>query len=117
MNFACGLGAILLLVAALFQHNDPDPHIWIPIYLIPSVICLFAISGGMHWSIPIVVSGFAHAGFGLMAIRVFGEQHLFSEAGREMWGLLMIALGLGGLGMLLRLRGRKDCHQGIGVST
>lgn len=117
VQFFCGLGAILLLVAALLQHNDPDPHIWIPIYLIPTLICLFAISGGMHWSIPIVVSGFAYAGFGLIAIRIFGEQPLFSEAAREMWGLLLIALGLDGLGVLLRLKGRKDCQQEMGVST
>ena len=95
-------------MAALLQYNDPDPHIWTPIYLIPALICLFAISGGMHWIIPIVVSGIAYAGLGLMAVRVFGEQPLFSEAGREMWGFLVIALWLDGLGVLLLLKGRTD---------
>jgi hypothetical protein len=32
---------IFILFAAL-QYNDPDPYIWIPIYLYPSALCFLA---------------------------------------------------------------------------
>ncbi len=37
---------IFMLVFILFaavQYNDPDPYLWIPIYLYPAVLCYLAI--------------------------------------------------------------------------
>jgi hypothetical protein len=37
---------IFILVFILFaavQYNDPDPYLWIPIYLYPAVLCYLAI--------------------------------------------------------------------------
>ncbi len=101
------LGAALFLLAAAVQYNDPDPQIWIPVYVIAALICLLVISGRVHWIIPVLASGLAFAGFALMAIRVFGAQPLFSETAREMWGLLVIAIWLDALGVLLILKGRS----------
>ncbi len=33
---------ILFLIFAGLQYNDPDPYIWIPIYLYTSVLCYLA---------------------------------------------------------------------------
>lgn len=33
---------ILFIIFAGLQYNDPDPHIWIPIYLYTSVLCYLA---------------------------------------------------------------------------
>ncbi len=107
MRFFSILGTALFLLGAAFQYNDPDPHIWIPVYLIPALICLAAVSGGLHWIIPIAVSALAYVGFAVMALQVFGQQPLFSEEAREMWGLLVTALWMDGLGagLLIQRRG------------
>lgn len=34
--------AILFVVSAALQYNDPDPYLWIPIYLYGAVLCWFA---------------------------------------------------------------------------
>ncbi len=38
---------IFVLFAAL-QYNDPDPHIWIPIYLFAAFLCYKACTGKYH---------------------------------------------------------------------
>ena len=39
------LFAILFVIAAALQYNDPDPYIWIPIYLYGAVLCWLAFRG------------------------------------------------------------------------
>lgn len=34
---------LLFLIAAALQYNDPDPYIWIPIYLYGAMLCYLAI--------------------------------------------------------------------------
>ena len=34
--------AIIFLIFAALQYNDPDPFLWIPIYLYPTYLCLQA---------------------------------------------------------------------------
>ena len=34
--------ALLFLTAAILQYNDPDPYIWIPIYLYAAICCALA---------------------------------------------------------------------------
>lgn len=36
---------VLFVVSAALQYNDPDPYIWIPIYLYGAWLCLLAIKG------------------------------------------------------------------------
>ena len=33
---------VLFLISAGLQYNDPDPYIWIPIYLYGAILCLLA---------------------------------------------------------------------------
>ena len=37
--------ALLFAVCAVLQYNDPDPFLWIPIYLYGAVLCWFAFRG------------------------------------------------------------------------
>lgn len=34
--------AVLFVVAAALQYNDPDPYIWIPLYLYGAFLCFMA---------------------------------------------------------------------------
>ena len=34
---------VLFIIAAALQHNDPDPYIWMPIYLYGAFLCYRAI--------------------------------------------------------------------------
>ena len=38
------VSGILFIVFAGLQYNDPDPYIWIPIYLYAAILCLLAAS-------------------------------------------------------------------------
>lgn len=33
---------VLFIVAAALQYNDPDPYVWIPIYLYAALLCYLA---------------------------------------------------------------------------
>jgi hypothetical protein len=35
---------ILFLISAVLQYNDPDPYVWVPIYLFGAYLCFQAIS-------------------------------------------------------------------------
>lgn len=37
--------AILFVLFAALQYNDPDPYIWIPIYLYAAILCWLAFRG------------------------------------------------------------------------
>jgi len=34
---------MLFIIAAGLQYNDPDPYLWMPIYLYSAVLCYFAV--------------------------------------------------------------------------
>jgi len=36
---------ILFILFAALQYNDPDPYLWIPIYMYSSILCWFAFRG------------------------------------------------------------------------
>lgn len=35
---------VLFIIAAALQYNDPDPYVWITIYLYSAILCYFAAS-------------------------------------------------------------------------
>lgn len=39
---------VLFVVFAGLQYNDPDPYLWIPIYLYVAVLCWFAFKGKFY---------------------------------------------------------------------
>ena len=42
------LFCVLFLIAAGLQYNDPDPYIWIPIYLYAAVLCALAVKNKFY---------------------------------------------------------------------
>ncbi|GAA5221537.1 transmembrane 220 family protein [Membranihabitans marinus] len=46
---------IIEILAAIVQWNDPDPWLWIIIYLIPCVLTIFYLRNKLHTYIPIAV--------------------------------------------------------------
>ncbi|RPD46674.1 transmembrane 220 family protein [Paracnuella aquatica] len=42
------LFAFLFLVSAILQYNDPDPWLWIPIYLFGAALCFLAARGKFY---------------------------------------------------------------------
>ena len=47
----------LFIVSAALQYNDPDPYIWIPIYLIGATICFQASRGKNYPVFTLLFSG------------------------------------------------------------
>lgn len=41
-NIVC---ALLFLTAAILQYNDPDPYIWVSVYLYTAILCWLALRG------------------------------------------------------------------------
>lgn len=44
MKIFNGIFCLLFIVSAVLQYNDPDPYIWIPIYMYAAVLCYLAVS-------------------------------------------------------------------------
>jgi hypothetical protein len=57
LNFV--LAALFLLFAGL-QYNDPDPYIWIPIYLFVAMVCAYSAFG--NYSKWVTLAGLALLG-------------------------------------------------------
>lgn len=59
-NITC---IVLFVVFAALQYNDPDPYLWIPIYLYAAFLCYQAIKGkyprGMYIAGLLVYAGYA----------------------------------------------------------
>jgi hypothetical protein len=98
-----GIMALLFLISALVQFNDPDPVRWILIYGLASVVSGWGMRGRVSWPGPAVVGAAAlvwaatlvpavvgKVGFGEMFESV--QMHdVRVERGREMGGLLIIS--------------------------
>lgn len=48
MKFFNLLFCILFLISAGLQYNDPDPYVWIPIYMYGVIYCWLAFRGKYH---------------------------------------------------------------------
>jgi Transmembrane family 220, helix len=46
--------SILFIIFAVLQYNDPDPFVWIPIYLLAAYLCWRASQGIHHRSLYII---------------------------------------------------------------
>ena len=49
--------SILFIIFAVLQYNDPDPFVWIPIYLLAAYLCWRASQGIHHRSLYIIAIG------------------------------------------------------------
>lgn len=104
--------ALLFLLFAAFQYNDPDPEIWVPIYGFAAVACFMAFAGvGRPWFFglmaviylvaayyqwPPVFEGFLLDEMGMKTVNI--------ELAREAGGLGICAVVMLGLAFLTRPR-------------
>lgn len=76
------LNVIFCLMFTLFaglQYNDPDPYIWMPIYLYAAVFCLLAARGQFYrkWYIA-----------GILVYLAYAIYKFFDQNGVEDWATL-----------------------------
>jgi hypothetical protein len=87
---------VLFLFSAAAQYNDPDPIRWMLIYVLAAAACLLALLRKLPRIPAALVSLAALVWAATLAVRVIGKQHLWqAEEGREMMGLLLVALWTG----------------------
>jgi len=51
-------GIVLFLLFTSVQFNDPDPYIWVPVYLFPAIMSYFVFRGKYFFYLLAIVSGF-----------------------------------------------------------
>lgn len=61
---------ILFVVAAVLQYNDPDPYIWVPLYLFGAFLCYRAIKRKFDLSLYLI--GFV--AYGIYAVYLFFDK-------------------------------------------
>ncbi len=95
------LFALLFVISAGLQYNDPDPFIWISIYGAATILSVFYLFGRLNRWILLAVASMAFLGFLYMYPTNFegfavgkGDPKNIEE-GREAFGLLFIAFAFG----------------------
>ena len=102
MRLFSGVMTILFIGFAAVQYNDPDPYIWVPVYLFPAVVSAIIFTG--RWVSPLIillgsiaffVGGFFQwpAHWEGVALKN-GMKSINIEEGREALGLLICAVSL-----------------------
>lgn len=111
MKIVHALLAVMFLIFALLQINDPDPYIWIPIYGAMTVVCIMAFYGRYNTKLIIALLVFyvTYSFFFMPGVKVWMRQedkaqlfdnvakmeHPFIEESREFLGLLINIVVLG----------------------
>lgn len=102
--------ALLFVLFAGLQYNDPDPQVWIPIYAFAAMACLMAYTGiGRPWFFILMAVIYVGAairqwppsfeGFWLNEV---GMKTMNVELARESGGLTLCALAMGLMAWLTR---------------
>jgi len=93
-----GIFAILFLITAGLQHNDPDAFLWIAIYLVATLVTLGYVFNKVTFIIPAIASVLAIIGYFYLMPETFegftigkGDIKNIEEA-REAFGLLITAI-------------------------
>ena len=68
--------SILFLVSAGLQYNDPDPYIWVPIYLFVAILCWQAARNKFYPRAYI---------FGILAFAAYALYYVFTDNGVLDW--------------------------------
>jgi hypothetical protein len=105
--------ALVFVVFAVLQYNDPDPHIWIPIYLVVALLLILAMNGKVSSGVLFGVALVFLVGAIFMwpehweglALKN-GMKTRFIEEGRESLGLAMCFVTLVIYGLMIRNRKR-----------
>jgi hypothetical protein len=67
---------IVFLIFAALQYNDPDPYIWIPIYLYAAILCALAVANKFY---PVAYW------IGIIAYGIYALDEFFSKDGVLDW--------------------------------
>lgn len=118
MRIVSGLLALILLLFAVAQYNDPDGFLWAAIYGVPAVWTL-----GFAFVPSRLIGAAPVALFGVCAVAAFAGVHHFwpqanawwrqdvwwhDEAAREGMGLMLVAGSFIFLGVAMLLRSRRN---------
>jgi hypothetical protein len=68
--------AILFVLFAALQYNDPDPYVWMPIYLYAAVLCWLAFKGKYYPNAYI---------FGILIYAIYATWLVFTPDGVIDW--------------------------------
>jgi hypothetical protein len=103
VHWAAIVFGLLFLLGAVVQYNDPDPLLWVAIYLAASLASFGRAMGRLPRAVPAVVGLMALGWAATLAPQVLGRGEFTSmfgawemantdiEMSREFWGLIMIA--------------------------
>ena len=105
---------VIFILFAVVQYNDPDPYLWVPIYLYPAILCFLKF---IQKSIPSIAYWAGFLVFGVYAIyKMFDTNGIIDwiqfhnasniastmkaetpwiEESREFFGLVIILIVLG----------------------
>lgn len=98
--------ALVFVVFAAVQYNDPDAVLWALVYCLPAVVSVAAVFRRIPRGVVLVAVAFA-AGFLWLSPEFFQREWIDSEEGRESAGLLIAALWLGAVAAVGRGRGAR----------
>ena len=96
--------ALLFLFGAVVQYNDPDPLRWMAMYVAAAVACALAMAKRLRWWFAAMIGAVALVWAASLAPAAFPNvriPEMFAawemanervEEGREMYGLLIIAI-------------------------
>ncbi|HRO69534.1 MAG TPA: transmembrane 220 family protein [Chitinophagaceae bacterium] len=70
------LFCIVFIISAVLQYNDPDPWVWIPIYLYGAILCWLAFRNKFYPSAYII---------GIIGFTVYASYFFFTENGVLDW--------------------------------
>lgn len=103
---------IIFLISAGLQYNDPDPYVWIPIYLYAAILCWQAVRGKYYprayiLGIVVYLAYAAYLFFDKNGVLSWAEEHNaeslvttmkaskpWIEETREFGGLLIVSVAL-----------------------
>lgn len=125
---------VLFIVSAFLQYNDPDPYIWIPLYLFGAYLCYEALhkryKPGLYIAAFVVYTGYAlYLFFDKNGVLTWANEHNaeniaasmkatrpWIEETREFGGLLILIIALGINAIWLR-RLKRDLKAGLQPGT
>lgn len=115
-TYANAFMGALFIFSAVVQLNDPDPWIWMPIYLAAAAVCVWEIRRRTPWLAPVILVVVSVVWAVTIAPRVLGKvgflemfgawemKNIGIEEEREMYGLLIVAAWMGIIAYTSRAR-------------
>ncbi len=108
-----GVFAILFLISAVLQYNDPDPLLWIVIYGMATLVTLGFVFNRVSYKVPAFVGLLGVIGFFLIFPEKFegfaigkGDVKNIEEA-REAFGILIIAIVMFVFALRIRFKNKS----------